>query len=165
MKKLILSFILCFTLIFPLNSAEAAMDPKVKAFAVVCTYGTVGGALLGFASMAFGTNSRAIAQGASLGLYAGIIFGTYVLTSYKGAGGEEYNTYPEADPYAPPGYPPAGGYPAPSGGFGAPVPQDDGSFFGSPRRVMEIQQDYQSFQSKKGSNMPPIYMNLLNLNF
>ncbi len=151
---------------FPANKAMA-MDPKVKAFAVVATYGTVSGALLGFASMAFGTNSRAIAQGASLGLYAGIIFGTYVLTSYKAPGEDNYNAYPEQDPYAPPPYPPAGGFPPPTGGYGAPAPapEEDGSFFGSPRRVMEIQEKLQSFQNKKGSRTPPIYMNLLNLNF
>ncbi len=45
-------------------------------------YGTVGGALLGTASMAYGNNSRAIFQGASLGLYAGLLFGAYVILTY-----------------------------------------------------------------------------------
>lgn len=46
-------------------------------------YGIVGGALLGAASMAFGTSGRAIAKGASLGLYGGLIFGSYVILSYE----------------------------------------------------------------------------------
>lgn len=138
------------------------MDPKTKAFLVVCAYGTVGGALLGFASLAFGTNSRAVAQGASLGLYAGIIFGAYVLTSYQTPGQPDYDSYPETyptDQYPPPAYPPAGGY-------GAPAPQDDGGFFSSPRRVIEINQELiQNFGAKKGTNAPPIYLNLLNMQF
>lgn len=155
-----------FALIFPSQKAHA-LDPKAKAFLVVCGYGTVGGALLGFASLAFGTNSRAVAQGASLGLYTGIIFGAYVLTSYPGQGQSEpqpemdtYPTYP--DPYAP-----GGGYPSP-GGYGAPVPppEDGGGFFGSPRRVDEINAELiQNFRPKRGSSAPPIYLNLLNVAF
>jgi hypothetical protein len=66
-----------------MNRAQAEIPPKAKAFMTVAGYGAGGGALLGLASMAFGTNSRAIAQGASLGLYAGIIFGTYILVSHN----------------------------------------------------------------------------------
>ncbi len=64
------------------TSSASLMDPKTKAFLVICSYGTVGGALLGLASMAFGQSSRAIAQGASLGLYSGILFGAYVVMSH-----------------------------------------------------------------------------------
>ena len=46
-------------------------------------YGVVGGALLGTASLAFGSGGRSIAKGASLGLYAGLIFGGYVILSYE----------------------------------------------------------------------------------
>lgn len=165
MKKLLIISLLCFGLVFPSNKAHA-MDPKAKAFLVVCGYGTVGGALLGFASLAFGTNSRAVAQGASLGLYTGIIFGAYVLTSYNQSVGPQdpIDTYPQA--YPPEGgYPPPGGYP-PSGGFGAPIPpEDDGGFFGAPRRVEEINSKLiQNFGTKKLA-APPIYMNLLNIQF
>ncbi|MBF0363219.1 MAG: hypothetical protein HQK49_19510 [Oligoflexia bacterium] len=48
----------------------------------MATYGTVGGALLGLATMAYGTKFRAVAIGASLGLYAGLIFGGYILASH-----------------------------------------------------------------------------------
>lgn len=161
-KYLVIALI-CFGLVTPANRAHA-MDPKTKAFLVVAGYGTVGGALLGFASLAFGTNSRAVAQGASLGLYAGIIFGAYVLTSYNN-GQPEYD-FKEPE-YPVESYPPGGGYPPPTG-YGAPPPPpaDDGGFFGSPRRVDEINDDLvQGFGQKKGANLPPIYMNLLNIQF
>jgi len=190
MKKLILVLFIIGTLINP--SKSYALDPKAKAFGVMCGYGTVGGALLGFASMAFGANSRAIAQGASLGLYAGIIFGAYVLTSYNNPNSpDNYNdpyAPPENDPYAAPGGygDPAGGYGAPpanggygqpapggygnpggNGGYGAPPPPpEEGGFFGPPNRAMEIQSDYlNNYKIKKGARTPPVYMNLINVNF
>jgi hypothetical protein len=65
----------------------------------------VGGALLGTATMAFGSGSRSIAKGASLGLYAGLLFGGYVILSYemkkRGYNGESREDYyPDANsPY------------------------------------------------------------------
>lgn len=190
MKKFLLLLLISFTLVLPKNSY--AMDPKAKAFAVMCAYGTVGGALLGFASMAFGSNSRAIAQGASLGLYAGIIFGSYVLTSYRNPNAPEQidDPYapPEGDPYAqppggygspagygaPPPAPGAYGQPAP-GGYGqgggggyAPPPAEDnsGGFFGPPNRAFEIQSEYlNNFKIKKGNRTPPLYLNLVHMQF
>lgn len=61
---------------------EGGVDPKTKAFLVISGYGATGGALLGLASMAFGAKPRAIAQGASLGLYAGLLFAGYVLYTH-----------------------------------------------------------------------------------
>lgn len=81
MKKLLISFTLCFTLLF--SSSSFAMDPKLKILGTMSGYGIVGGALLGAATMAFGTSARAIAKGASLGLYGGLIFGSYVILSYE----------------------------------------------------------------------------------
>ena len=49
----------------------------------MASYGVVGGALLGTASLAFGSGGRSIAKGASLGLYAGIIFGSYIILNYE----------------------------------------------------------------------------------
>ncbi|MBD64271.1 MAG: hypothetical protein CME62_03640 [Halobacteriovoraceae bacterium] len=163
-------------LAMPMNKAHA-MAPKTKAFLVICTYGTVGGALLGFASMAFGTNSRAIAQGASLGLYAGIAFGAYVISTHG-----RQNTTPEVyEPQEPPpgfndGFPQPGynepGYGDPSGGaFGAPPPspEDEGGFFGSPNRALEINEDlYYNYRlgNKKGREIsPPIYIHLFQGSF
>lgn len=95
MRKILFLTFLSISLSFAGMNKAHAVDPKGKAFAIICAYGTVGGALLGFASMAFGANSRAIAQGASLGLYAGIGFGAYVISSYA-----DPNS-PMNDPYAP----------------------------------------------------------------
>lgn len=54
----------------------------MKEFLTTCAYGTIGGALVGAASLAFTDKPDGslnnIARGASLGLYAGILFGAYV---------------------------------------------------------------------------------------
>jgi hypothetical protein len=190
MKKLLLALFICTSLLTP--KTTYALDAKAKAFAVICGYGTVGGALLGFASMAFGANSRAIAQGASLGLYTGIIFGTYVLTSYKDPNAvQEFDdpyAPPANDPYAAPapsfgspggfgapapegggyGAPAPGGYGAPApGGYGAPqAPEESGGFFGPPNRAFEIQSELMNnYQLKKGTRTPPIYLNLMQMQF
>ncbi len=171
MKK-ILSLVL-FIIIFALPSHKAhALDPKVKAFAIITTYGTVGGALLGFASLAFQDNSRVVAQGASLGLYAGIAFGAYVITSHRNSRNQPYqDSYqpPARDDNPPPGYDSGFGDDGGGGGFGAPVPreEDRGGFFGSGQRTLEVRQDnYRNFKYKKGrGNSLPFYMNLMSLTF
>lgn len=80
------------------------MDSRVQSMVVMSSYGMVGGFLLGGASMAFGTSSNALARGASLGLYAGILFGGYAILSYEARkhfrpdGKEDY--YPDSEgPY------------------------------------------------------------------
>ena len=45
-------------------------------------YGTIGGLLLGTASLAFHRDGRSISRGASLGLYTGLLFGGYVVGSH-----------------------------------------------------------------------------------
>ena len=45
-------------------------------------YGTIGGFLLGTASLAFHKDGRSISRGASLGLYTGLLFGGYVVGSH-----------------------------------------------------------------------------------
>ncbi|MFZ4714847.1 MAG: hypothetical protein ACOYL6_14105 [Bacteriovoracaceae bacterium] len=85
MIKTFTSFILCFVFtlgVMSYSKSAYALDSKIKVLASTSVYGASGGALLGFASMAFGTSARAIAKGASLGLYAGIIFGTYIIVSH-----------------------------------------------------------------------------------
>ena len=164
--KLVLCVIAISTLVIMPANSQAALPPKAKAFLVMCAYGTVGGALLGFASLAFQNNNRAIAQGASLGLYAGMIFGGYVLASHKKPG--ELEEYPPGqDPYQqqgppPPGFGPPGGIP------GEEPPPSDGGFFGVEfKRVEEINLKYVSnFETKKGTNFsPPIYIPIYNLSF
>ena len=105
MKKIIISTVVCFTLLFSSVSEGATLDPKLKMMATMAGYGVVGGALLGTATMAFGSNGRAIAKGASLGLYAGLIFGGYIIFNYemkkRGYGQEsKENYYPDSSsPY------------------------------------------------------------------
>lgn len=170
MKKLLISLAVVFTLVMPSQKAHA-MDPKTKAFLVMCAYGTVGGSLLGFASMAFGTNSRSIAQGASLGLYAGIIFGGYVVSSHNTAkAGGMNDGYDQQDPYGAPPVDP--GYPGGGGGFGAPPPprDDDGGFFGAPNRAFQINQklvrNFRDLDTKRENfHVPPVYVSFYNSTF
>lgn len=85
------------------EEAQAEIPPKIKVVGTLAMYGTVGGALLGAATMAYGTSSRAIFQGASLGLYAGILFGGYILLShrYRSQSDPSSYTYPNdgGNPY------------------------------------------------------------------
>ena len=165
MKKFIILTLLIVAFVTPTQDAHA-LKPKAKAFAIICAYGTVGGALLGFASMAFGTDSRVIAQGASLGLYAGIAFGTYVITSHRNPNEPQVRDYPEPQ-LPPPGYDPGFGGQSP-GGFGAPAPREEpGGFFGSPQRMLEANEiEYSNFKPKKGRvESLPIYFNLLDVKF
>lgn len=81
------------------------MDPKLKMMATMAGYGVVGGALLGTATLAFGAGGRSIAKGASLGLYAGLLFGGYIILNYEmkkrgyGQGAKE-DYYPDSSsPY------------------------------------------------------------------
>jgi hypothetical protein len=80
-----IKILICFVLVFSFSiysKPAMALDAKVKVLASTSAYGAAGGALLGFASMAFGTTASSIAKGASLGLYAGILFGSYVVISH-----------------------------------------------------------------------------------
>lgn len=95
MKK----FLISLSLICAIFAGQVAnaMDSKLVVVTTMAGYGVVGGALLGTATMAFGSSSRSIAKGASLGLYAGLLFGGYVVVSYemkkRGYGGESKEDY------------------------------------------------------------------------
>ncbi len=69
---------LTLSLSFSHAEADAAHD-----FIVSCSYGVLAGTLVGAASLAFasdpGNNLNQVARGASLGLYAGILLGAYVV--------------------------------------------------------------------------------------
>jgi hypothetical protein len=81
MKNIFITITLLLTFLF--SNVALAVDPKIKVLGTMSGYGIVGGALLGAATMAFGAKSKAMAQGASLGLYGGLLFGTYVILSYE----------------------------------------------------------------------------------
>ncbi len=76
-----------------------AVDAKVKAILTMAAYGTVGGGLLGTASLAFGTGGRSPFIGMSLGLYAGLIFGSYVVVSHKLRQYKDANPEPQKNYY------------------------------------------------------------------
>lgn len=83
MHILILVFLFLFS--FSPKEASARLDPRLKAVLSMSGFGFVGGALLGMASKTFGNQDsfgRATARGASLGLYAGILFGSYVAVGH-----------------------------------------------------------------------------------
>ncbi len=70
-------------ILLTISTSEAAMNPKLKMVGTMAGYGVVGGALLGTASLAFGAGGRSIAKGASIGLYAGILLGGYIILNYE----------------------------------------------------------------------------------
>ena len=81
MKKYITKILIILSFSLPVQSY--ALDAKVNAVLLMAGYGTVGGALLGTASLAFGSEGRTVAKGASIGLYCGLLFGGYIVLSHK----------------------------------------------------------------------------------
>ena len=163
-KNLSLLLVLIVTLFF-LNTqeAKAQIPPKAKAFITICAYGAGGGAMLGMASMAFGMSSRAIAQGASLGLYAGIFFGTYVLVSHHQKRFGQYDD--KSSPYQDSTDVYGDEYQDGEGGSGDGEAQ--GGFFDR-FQVLQEKLQVESFslgQKRKGSSMPPLQINLIQYNF
>ena len=160
------TFILIITLtLFRPVESRAEIPIKAKAFMTMSAYGAAGGALLGFATMAFGNSSRAIAQGASLGLYAGIIFGSYVLISHyqKQTGTYDDNSSPyqeSSDIYG-------DEYDAGEGGGDDAGSSGKGGFFDRFEVIQEhVQRQSFTFQSQKKRNaMPAVQMNLFQYNF
>ncbi len=163
--SLALLLVLSFTLLKP-EEARAEIPAKARAFLTITGYGAASGALLGLATMAFGNSSRAVAQGASLGLYAGLLFGTYVLVSHhqKQMGSYEDNSSPyqeSNDIYG-------DEYNSEGGGSDSEEETKRGGFFDR-FRVMEEHMFNQSFtfdsQKSKGSSFPPIHLNLVQYHF
>ena len=72
---------------------DTAPPNSTREFMLSATYGALAGALVGGASLAFsdrpGDNLNKVARGASLGLYAGILLGLYVV--YGSRGGSDYD--------------------------------------------------------------------------
>ena len=75
----------------PAGRARAA-DP-MRDFIMSCSYGALAGTLVGAAGLAFtdrpGDNLNLVARGASIGLYAGIFLGLYVVYGAGEGGAEE----------------------------------------------------------------------------
>lgn len=169
--------ILSLTLLISLGhsgNVQAQVDGRAKALGSMALYGTVGGALLGTASMAFGTGSRAIAQGASIGLYAGIIFGTYVVVSHSMKKKRYEN--PTRPPVSPDNYyPDDSTSPYQESEATSDPGADAASSWGFYNRTVEMNELSSEFGlkmksldrlgRKKGTQRPPIYLNFLNYQF
>lgn len=65
------------------SMASMGANSSSQEFIMACTYGVLAGTLIGAASLAFvdkpSDNLNKVARGASLGLYAGILLGAYVI--------------------------------------------------------------------------------------
>ncbi|MCY4643032.1 MAG: hypothetical protein OXB88_00275 [Bacteriovoracales bacterium] len=103
LKTAFIFWILLLTFFFP-SAVSWGMDSKAQVLLRAGYYGSVAGALLGVASLAFGSGPRSVAQGASLGLYGGLLFGGHLIfdSRYKGVqygegdGGMIYPDGPDA---------------------------------------------------------------------
>ncbi len=89
LRRILRTFFLLSIVFLMSENPQAGIDPRIKAVSVVTIYGTIGGTLLGLASLSFGAKKRAPLVGASLGLYGGLLFGSYLIIghaykSYKG---------------------------------------------------------------------------------
>lgn len=164
--SLFLALFLTLAIVRP-QTARAEMPAKAKAILTMAGYGVAGGALLGFASMAFGNTSRAVAQGASLGLYAGLIFGAYVLISHhqKQVG----NYQDDSSPYKESNDIYGDEYDAEEGGESNPDDRSKRGGFFDRFQVMQEHMYNQSFTfdsvKHKGGNLPPIQVNVFQYNF
>ena len=82
LKKIFIS-LLSGSIICSFGHIEVAKADPAKDFVMSCTYGVLAGTLVGTATLAFadkpGDNLNRIARGASIGLYAGILLGLYVV--------------------------------------------------------------------------------------
>lgn len=84
-QKLIISIVVMVmssvALAAPMPSSDSGVGQRE--FLLSCVYGSVAGTLVGAASLAFtdkpNRNLNRVARGASLGLYAGIMLGLYVV--------------------------------------------------------------------------------------
>ena len=78
----VLGSILVLGAFFTGPNARAAKPAASRVFLLTSTYGVLVGTLTGLASLAFyeepGTHKKNIALGASLGLYTGILLGSYI---------------------------------------------------------------------------------------
>tara|TARA_X000000950_G_C13670196_1_gene559624 strand:- start:18 stop:464 length:447 start_codon:yes stop_codon:yes gene_type:complete len=134
-KKLALC---CLLILFTSPKVKAfEIDPRVKTFLVMNAYGVVGGLLLGSATLAFGTSGRSPFIGASLGLYAGLAFGGYVVVSHHMDEDRRLN---------PQNY------------------EDEGlDDYGD--MTNQIMEEAPNFRDKSPNRGPTIYLNLLKYNF
>lgn len=106
MKKIICSLLIaCFFTISPAHAANESLNAagkKSKIIAKSALYGFGGGLVVGLASQVFKRDTKNIFLFGSLGLYAGIALGLYVISSNTGSrpyeGPDTYEDFSKLDP-------------------------------------------------------------------
>jgi hypothetical protein len=163
--RFLVAFICTFSLSVSFGPrAHAQMGPKPRAFLTIAGYGAAGGALLGAASMAFGSDGSAIPKGASLGLYAGLLFATYILVSHHQ---KRYGPYDDqSSPYQDSSDIYGDDYQNDEGGSGEGA-DEQGGFFDRFRPIQEkfLAQSLSLGAKDKGVQIPPLSVNVLQFNF
>lgn len=93
MKRKVIVLSMVLGLVFPGLFPSRAQAEPMRDFIMSCSYGVLAGTLVGAATLAFsdkpGDNLNKIARGASFGLYAGILLGTYVVYGVSDGTSEE----------------------------------------------------------------------------
>lgn len=87
MRRSALKYLLTFVLLAHVAPAKAQVPNQnsqaMREFILSCSYGVMAGTLVGAATLAFsdrpGSNLNRVARGASIGLYAGILLGAFVV--------------------------------------------------------------------------------------
>lgn len=78
-----MTLIIAFQVFVLTSIPQKAKAEPMREFIMSCTYGVLAGTLVGGASLAFsdkpGDNLNKVARGASIGLYAGILLGAYIV--------------------------------------------------------------------------------------
>ncbi len=86
LRYILVTLIMTVVLVVPHKSTAEPL----REFLMSCTYGVLAGSLVGAATLAFreqpGEHLKSIAVGASLGLYAGILLGSYIVYFVPGEG-------------------------------------------------------------------------------
>ena len=131
---------------------EAQIDPRIKTLISVTAYGLVGGALLGTASLAFYSEGRAPFIGASLGLYAGLLFGGYIVTSHA------YKNYRRNNPQSQENY-----YPDTQSLYENVGESGTGDTYAPGGEYYEYWAPFGGARSRRGGI--PLYINLLRIQF
>lgn len=82
-SKLVLAPALALVLATVMLTPRFSQAEPMRDFVMSCSYGVLAGTLVGAATLAFadkpGDNLNKVARGASIGLYAGILLGLYVV--------------------------------------------------------------------------------------
>ena len=97
MRGIFLKFLVAFGVLTHVSPAQAQMPNQnsqaMREFILSCSYGVMAGTLVGAATLAFsdrpGSNLNRIARGASIGLYAGILLGVFVVYGGNSAPDED----------------------------------------------------------------------------